>query len=370
MASRNPFKPSIGVTPPVLIGRDIVLDEVREALDMGPGAPGRTAIFTGARGVGKTVMLNAVEQLATEAGWVYISETATPGLLSRLDEHLDDLLSQLRRKPRAKVTGVTLPASLGGLDLQHAEDEGPTNTRRRLTAVLDILEAADSGLMITLDEVHGGVREELRELGALHQHMIRENRDLSLMMAGLPAAISSLLADRILTFLRRADKQHLLDVPVEDVQEAFVKTVRDAGRRISEEDAQRAAEATAGYPFLIQLVGYRMWQAAEGDEIDRAAVERGITAARSRLGTLVHEPALHDLSDVDRAFLTAMSQDTGPSKMYDIRERMKAPTPQYANTYRKRLIEAGMIRQVGRGKVDFAMPYLRDYLREHPTGLS
>ena len=37
----------------------------------------------------------------------------------------------------------------------------------------------------------------------------------------------------------------------------------------------------------------------------------------------------------------------------------------YVSVYRARLLEAGMIAAAGRGKVDFAIPFLREYLREH-----
>lgn len=37
----------------------------------------------------------------------------------------------------------------------------------------------------------------------------------------------------------------------------------------------------------------------------------------------------------------------------------------YVSVYRRRLIEAGMIEPAGYGGVDFALPYLREYLRDH-----
>jgi len=98
-------------------------------------------------------------------------------------------------------------------------------------------------------------------------------------------------------------------------------------------------------------------------------VEHGITSARRRLGSLVHETALSDLSDVDRTFLMAMSPDNGPSRMANILRRMGGAAPQYGNTYKNRLIEAGMIESVGHGKIDFALPYLRDFLREHGASM-
>ncbi|SQH28346.1 Uncharacterised protein [Arcanobacterium haemolyticum] len=44
-------------------------------------------------------------------------------------------------------------------------------------------------------------------------------------------------------------------------------------------------------------------------------------------------------------------------------------TPQYANTYRNRLIEAQMIYTPRTGYVDFELPYLREYLRTHAASL-
>ncbi len=89
----NPFRPSFGVSPPLLVGRDSLLDDFAEALEDGPGSAARATIYTGARGSGKTVMLNAVEDRAREHGWVVISETASPGFVDRIArQHLPGLL--------------------------------------------------------------------------------------------------------------------------------------------------------------------------------------------------------------------------------------------------------------------------------------
>ena len=81
---RNPFKPSAGHLPPLLVGRDDILDDFTTALDDGPGAPGRLMRITGARGVGKTVILTEFRDLASKRGWEVIKETASPGMANRL----------------------------------------------------------------------------------------------------------------------------------------------------------------------------------------------------------------------------------------------------------------------------------------------
>jgi hypothetical protein len=140
-----------------------------------------------------------------------------------------------------------------------------------------------------------------------------------------------------------------------------------------------ATTGTGGHPFLIQLVGFWTCKLADTTDdrtaIDEAAAAAGVQAARRRLGSLIHEPALQDLSEVDRTFLAAMAIDDGPSRRADIAARLDSDA-NYASQYRLRLIAADMIHSTGRGSTGFTLPYLRlpylrDYLREHAatTGL-
>ena len=46
----NPFKPSFGVSPPELVGRDQLIEDFAEALEDGPGSAARATLYTGARG--------------------------------------------------------------------------------------------------------------------------------------------------------------------------------------------------------------------------------------------------------------------------------------------------------------------------------
>ena len=59
-----------------------------------------------------------------------------------------------------------------------------------------------------------------------------------------------------------------------------------------------------------------------------------------------------------------MVHDEGPSKMADVQRRLNLDA-NYASQYRLRLIAAELIYPAGRGYVDFTLPFLREYLREH-----
>ncbi|WP_062311721.1 ATP-binding protein [Demequina rhizosphaerae] len=360
----NPFKPTAGAVPPLLVGRAALLAEVDEGIQSGPGHPARITIFTGARGTGKTVMLTESGDRAMTHGWLVIDESASPGMLARIGEAVDRLLEGVSPRARRRITGMSI-GGIGGVETE-LTPQLAEGVRHRIGRLLDTLEADGTGLLVTVDEVHAR-SDDLRELALITQHLVRENREFAIVMAGLPSAVSDLLRSdaqgRVLTFLRRADKHVLADVEVDEVHDALVQTVTENGRTIDEDAARAAAEATHGYPFLIQLVGFHVWRAAgDGDRITRDHVSTGVEAARERLGTLVTETALADLSPRDLEMLRAMALDGGPSRMVDLAERT-GMARQNADTYRRRLLDAGVIVQVARGQVDFALPYLREHLR-------
>jgi hypothetical protein len=87
-----------------------------------------------------------------------------------------------------------------------------------------------------------------------------------------------------------------------------------------------------------------------------------------RLGQLVHEPTLRDLSATDLAFLGAMAEDDGPSLVRDVAVRMGVDA-NYASQYRRRLLTRQVIRPVAHGVVDFTLPFLREHLRASPEGM-
>ncbi|MCW2135444.1 ATP-binding protein [Arthrobacter sp. VKM Ac-2550] len=365
---RNPFHASFGVSPPLLVGRDAVIDDFVEALEDGPGSSGRATLYTGARGSGKTVMLNAIEDRTRERGWLVISETASPGFINRITrQHLPRLLRSFDPDAvRRKLTGITGPLNFGALTWEtidsHVTEAGLRNQVELLT---DLLAEHETGLLITLDEIHQNQIHELRDLATTVQHSFREGRELAFAGAGLTSAISDVMNDEVLTFLRRAERHTLGPVTRSEVDRALREPIESSGRTISNEALQVMTDGTNGYPFLIQLVGAQTWRLhPSAAEISVKDAHQGVAKALRRLGALVHEPALADASDIDKSFLLAMAKDDRPSKMSDVQERMGVNVS-YASQYRLRLIAAELIHSPRRGYVDFALPYLREYLREH-----
>ena len=367
---RNPFKPSAGYAPPTLIGRDEDIDDFIEGLDNGPGAPSRLMRVTGARGIGKTVLLSEFARIARERKWDVIRETASNGLANRL-------LARLAPPEKGKVDARLAPSvsianlfggSLGEIHYTSPQ-QMPLTLSEALRRRLDELEKRGAGLLLEIDEAQAASKSDMVAIATAAQDMNTENRNYAFVFAGLPSMSSKWLDNDATTFMRRADPHILDDIPLNEVADAFEDTFSVSGLMLAGEALRMAADATYGYPFMIQLVGYHTWRVARKAHPDDPIVtvedvKQGIGRALTRLGDTVHGPELDSLSPVDKTYLLAMAQDDGPSSTSTIAERM-GKTSSYAGIYRARLIEAQVIEDRGYGLVDFAIPYLREYLREH-----
>ena len=359
---QNPFRPTAGATPPIVVSREGLLQEFEYGLRIGSGAPGLLTIFTGAPGVGKTVMLGAAEDLARSQGWVVLSETATPGFTARIGEAMRAAETELGDGPVSRrIVGITAAGFGVTTQLTPQQQIGWRELGQRL---LTLLAQQRTGLLITVDEIHAAERTELAALAANIQHFIREGLPIALIVAGLPAAVSDLLNEGVATFLRRADRIDLHSASIEETAQSHSELFAQGGHPISSELARLAAEGTGGYPFLIQLVGYSLWREAESREepIDESAVTEAVAAARRRNEQTVIGAALAVVSARDMDFLLAMTVDEDITDVGDIGRRMAA-TPSLVGKYRARLIDAGLVESAGYGRVAFAIPGLREYLR-------
>lgn len=368
MASENPFKPSFGASPPVLAGRTGVLDALAEALDSGTGHPDFTSLLVGVRGAGKTATLNAVQEYALDRGWLVIAETAHGDLCNRLVAAVLELSDgDHDQGGRPRLAGIS---ALGvGVEFTQAgpDDAGATEARLRpvLTDLGSRLTSERRGLLITLDELQGGEPPDLREFATTLQHVTRrEALPIAFVGAGLPSIDDTVLQDSAITFLQRCSRHEIAELSDSATATAFAKPIAAQGGRISNDALRRAVEASNGYPFMVQLIGFHSWRTAVCDppNLEIADVSSGIAEAERRLPHLVLAPMWRSMSGMDRQFVLAMAQDDGETSIADISKRL-GRSSSYISTYRSRLIRAGFIRSTGHGRVDFAHQATRAWLR-------
>jgi hypothetical protein len=146
----------------------------------------------------------------------------------------------------------------------------------------------------------------------------------------------------------------------EEVGFAFSEAFEAGGRAVTPDAISRAAEASAGYPYLIRLIGHYLWKSKK-DPIDAAEADKAIFLAKIELFKNIHDPLFWGLSSKDRFFLWAMSKDEFDSEFGEIAKRMGVSTG-YASKYRERLLNAELIYASAYGRLAFTLPYMREYV--------
>lgn len=364
-ASVNPFKPTAGAEPPVLAGRKRVIDDFTDGLMEGPGAPGRLMRISGPRGSGKTVLLTELGDIARDKGWVVVDETAGEGLVDRIIERL------VRQLPEANAS---MDIDLGFIKAHAGVSSGAGGAGIR--AVLE--EAAGrigkKGVLVTVDEVQDADKGEMAAISQAVQHLIREKKDVAFVFAGLTMGVADFINGEAMTFLRRAKAEQLEPISDDDVAAAFEKTFGESEMPIAGDVLSAAVMATGGYAYMVQLVGYNVWKVARRHFVESPAVtmedvREGAEMAMEAYDEAVIEPALSRLSKRAMSYLVEMSGSDGPSSTGCVAKSLGVPA-QSLSSVRASLIAKQVIEPTeARGYVDFAIPWMREYVGDHADEL-
>jgi hypothetical protein len=148
----------------------------------------------------------------------------------------------------------------------------------------------------------------------------------------------------------------------------MLATIEDGGKSIEPGALDAAVDAVGGFAYMIQLIGYRMWQKAGRAQVITLDDARfGIAAAREDFRTRVLDTTLNELSDTDIAFLQAMleCENSGEGCTLQAIAARLGKSNSYATTYKNRLMQSGLIERHGRNHLAFSMPTLKEYLPEY-----
>lgn len=372
-AGPSPFSPGYGRRPLVFGGHETELAElvgVFKTLDFGEN---QSVLISGLRGAGKTSMLAKLQDAARDNGWLVISDDASSGLMERVMEStIPSLLRTLSPDTRKRLTSLGIWQLNAQWEYVDRYREVKPLLRRDLVALSSALDETrpHAGILITIDEVSSG-KVRLRELSrfALEvSHAISEGANIMVVFAGIRVDLDALLEQDHTTFLRRSRELDFRRLTPNETRHVLAETIRIGGKGVTESALELLVTFTQGYPYLVQLAGDFAWRNSGDHNVIRladaeAAHDKAVTAVERRVISRVYQ----DLSEKDQEFVAAMAQDDHRSKMAEIARRMGV-SDQYAQVYKKRLIESGYVQADGRGHVVFSLPYLGDYLRSLTSG--
>jgi hypothetical protein len=363
---RNPFTPTFGIAPPYLADREKYIRDFTTALRSGVGDPHLVTLVTGPRGQGKTALLNVMRDTARNEGWAVVSESATPGLLSRLvsaelpREHAR-LLGQAQGRPSS--VGI----NLFGAGASVAWDN-PGAAQAQLRQLIEELSSntASKGLLITVDELHKGELDDLVQITATVQLAMGQKRNVGFIATGLEGPITELLNNPSTTFLRRAARIELGPLSERGASEALQIPIQKNARSIEPDALGHAVRATYGYSYMTQLIGYHAWRVDPANAvITLEHVNTALPLALENAGRSVYSPALKELSPQGRAFIRVLAANNGTASLKLLETELETS---YRNVQylRGQLIDEQIIMPTERGVVALALPGLGAFVRNNP----
>ena len=363
MDKKPVFRPSFGNRPDQLIGRDEVLDKITEGLQSYRGSAERATLLVGQRGMGKTALLLEIGDRADSMDYITARVTCNESMLENLIEMLQRAGEKFIKEIKTPIKGFSAGALGFSIGLTFTEEaQRSFGFRVKLEMICERLAEAGKRVLIMVDEVSPSVTQ-MRELASVYQELVGNEADISIVMAGLPSSISDILNYKTLTFLNRAQRIPVGLLPVPEVEVYYSTAFSRAGINATPNIVKQAAIATKGFPYMVQLLGYFLSKlSVSGKPVDASVLAQAESLSAEEVGSKVFQAMINPLSEKDLAFLKEIAQDGGSSKIAVLKNRMGI-SHGTAQTYRKRLMDAGLVFSPRRGELALIMPQLAAYLR-------
>lgn len=387
---KNPFSPGAGSPPPELVGRDTVIEQARILLGrVKQGRPEKSMLLTGLRGVGKTVLLNRLERMASEDGYLSIIVEAhedkplgpllVPSLRTALFQ-LDRMAGTSDRVKRglAVLRGfisamhVTVEGINYGLDIEPevgTADSGDLeiDLPNLFVAIGEAAQNRSSALAILVDEIQFFDDKEFASL-IMAMHKVQQKQlPIVLLGAGLPilprlAGESKSYAERLFSFpnigaLSASEAAKALQDPAQDADIEFEQAALDEVFRL-----------TKGYPYFIQEWGYQAWNMSCQSPITKQTIEDATKVVTPRLDENFFRVRYDRLTPSEKRYLRAMAElGHGPQRTGEIADMLNREISSLGPV-RGQLIHKGMIYSPTHGELAFTVPLFDKFMvRAIPT---
>jgi AAA ATPase domain len=393
---RNPYAPGAGQRPPELAGRDRELAQFDVVLErVARGRPERSLVLTGLRGVGKTVLLNALRSQAITRLWGTGKVEARPGQSvrrplasalhmaareiaprhrdpSRVEAFLAVLKAFALRDPRPlKGTargwqpGIDVPAVRGRADSGDMEID--------LVEVLsDAAELAGDvglGIALFLDEMQDLEPDDVSALCATCHELSQTGAPLIVVGAGLPhlpavLSASKSYSERLFRYVR-IDR---LDRTAAD--RALSAPAAEEGVTFSPDALAALYATTDGYPYFVQAYGKATWDLAPRSPVTAGDVRVAAPEAQEELAVGFFGSRYERATPAEREYMRAMADlsarvhdgHDGPVPTAGVAELLERK-PSSLSPARDSLLKKGLVYSAERGLIAFTVPHFGRYLR-------
>lgn len=383
---KNPFRPGVGLRPLHLAGRDASIRRFLAMLRAAPEQPANMRM-TGLRGVGKSVLLKEFADQATERAWEpalleleprYNTDDAIHEALAGLSRRTREAIS---RRERLKAAAGRAVQAAGGVSMSWGEISltfapGPGDRGAELAKELfDLTDVAlrggRSGVVVLLDEAQvirdDRGREGQHPLSTLLSAVAmlqRAELPVGLVVCGLPTLTGNLLRAR--SYTERMFRGEEVDsLAREEAEQALTAPLAGTPLEIEDDVVGEVVEEVEGYPYFVQLWGAELWDGAEAADatvVTPALLDAVRPEIYRRLDIDFYDPRVATLTPAEQDVLLASADCPYPPLAVADLNGAVEKAPGNVNVLLGRLVEAGVLYRVRKGRYEYTAPKFREYL--------
>lgn len=382
----NPYTPGAGLVPSYLAGRDNTIQEAVESIvSLAHGYPVRSIVYYGLRGVGKTVLLNKIEEIAEENDVLYehIEVSERSSFKTSISFYIQKLMSQISVNEQAKSVLKKAFSVLKAFQITYSpEGEVGFGLKDEIDAAVGVSDTGnfqndltelfvamgilaqknDRAVCLFIDEIQYLKDDEFEALIAAIHRSNQRGLPITLFAAGLPKITK--FAGDIKSYAERLFNFISIDSLATDAATlALTEPAKKLGVSYSKEAVKEILNVTAGYPYFLQEYGKQVWSFIKDERIDLDSVKAAYPVFEKNIDEGFFKVRYDRATPKEKEFMLAMAEcDVLPCAMSQIAAKMNT-TVNSISPLRGQLIFKGFIYSARYGEVDFTVPQFKQYLK-------
>ena len=378
----NPYRPGAGLMPTYLAGRDEDIQNVEEMFNaLTLNIPTPSVIFSGLRGVGKTVLINRLQNIAEEKEIFcrhieveerkdFISQIAacSQAFLRKISSK--EKFKHLIQKPLDAIKSLIVSFDPNdntfSLSLQDRELYKSNSLTQSLTEVFvsvgEIAYKTETPICFFVDEIQYMKQSELGSLIAALHRTNQLGYPIMIVGAGLPKIYKMLSEEK--SYSERLFLYKEIDsLTYEQSCNAIEEPLKKFGVTYTEEALKRIVDITKGYPFFIQQMCQVVYKNTNEKVINERHVEECIGEFFATLDTGFFKVRYERCAESDKKFIFAMVKcGELPCTISNVAKNLHKNVNSISTT-RAQLVSKGIIYPVRYKELDFTVPEFSGYIQ-------
>lgn len=378
MKKINPYTPGAGVMPGYLAGRDEIIQEGKDSIySLMHGYPRQPIIYYGLRGVGKTVLLTALNEYAIREGVLtfHFEIQEKVSLINDIILSANQTLSKISKVEKIKNIFEVAKNSLQSFTLTYTAGEnsvsvemnkklGEMMLQSNLVELLlnlgRLAKESNNTIIYFIDEIQYAKQNELEALITAQHRINQERLPITIIGAGLPKILvnvteSKTYVERMFAFVE------ISSLDYKDAKNAIVNPGKPFNITYTEEALEEIYKITEGYPYFIQQFCYII--SKKYKEIDLNVVNEMKIVFFKELDKSFFKVRFDKCTPKEKEFMFAMVNCgelpcTVANVAHILNKDLKSISP-----IRARLINKGLIYATRHGEIDFTVPKFDEFLK-------